>query len=164
MITRRFLRTTHFPRFYSQFALSTRPSVVRFPAPINHPSRLVKPAYIPPHFGNTINSFLITMVPPSKRDPRIDADLNKADQLEALLDEDGFKTQGFVIYRCTYQNNSDQEKFIARFLGAVPDYLKFYSGLDLLDIFAPTVLEDTSFEGATVTTLREHLISGLRLY
>jgi hypothetical protein len=47
---------------------------------------------MPPHFGNTINSFSITIVPPSKGDPRMDADLNEADQLEALLDEDGFKT------------------------------------------------------------------------
>ncbi|KAJ5525131.1 hypothetical protein N7494_011781 [Penicillium frequentans] len=96
------------------------------------------------------------MVPPSKRDPSMDADLNEADQLEVLLNKDGFKTWGFVIYRCTYLNNSDWEKFIARFLGAVPDYLEFYSGLDLLDTFAPTVLEDPSFEGATIATLREH--------
>ncbi|KAJ5125639.1 hypothetical protein N7476_010025 [Penicillium atrosanguineum] len=96
------------------------------------------------------------MVPPSKRDPTMDADLNGADRLEALLEKDGFKTWGFVIYRCTYQDNSDWEKFMARFLGAVPEYLEFYSGLDLLDTFAPTVLEDPSFEGATVSTLREH--------
>lgn len=45
---------------------------------------------------------------------------------------------------------------MARFLGAVSDYLEFYCGLDLLNTFAPTVLEDHSFEGATVATLREH--------
>ncbi|KAJ5781888.1 uncharacterized protein N7518_010371 [Penicillium psychrosexuale] len=84
------------------------------------------------------------------------AGLNVADRLEALLDKDGFKTWGFMICRCTYQNNSDWEKFMARFLSAVPDYLEFYSGLDLLDTFALTVLEDPSFEGATVAPLREH--------
>jgi len=156
MITRRFFRTTHFLRFYSKFDLSARPSIIRFPAPINHFSPLAKPAYTLPYFGNTINSFSTIMVSPSKRDATMDADLNEADQLGALLNKDGFKTWGFVIYRCTYQNNSDWEKFMACFLGAVPDYLEFYSGLDLLDTFTPTVLEDPSFEGATVATLREH--------
>lgn len=45
---------------------------------------------------------------------------------------------------------------MTRFLGAVPDYLEFYSGLDLLHTFAPTVLEDLSFQGATFAILREH--------
>jgi hypothetical protein len=86
----------------------------------------------------------------------MDAGLNEADRLEALLEKDNFTTWGFVIYRCTYQNNAEWEKFMARFLSAVPDFLKYYSGLDLLDTFAPTVFEDPSFEGATVVTLREH--------
>jgi hypothetical protein len=86
----------------------------------------------------------------------MDSGLNGSDPLEALLTEDGFKTWGFVIYRCTYRNDSDWEKFLARFLSSVRESLEFYSGLDLLDTFNPTVFEDLSFEGATVTTLREH--------
>lgn len=93
---------------------------------------------------------------PSNRDPTMDTCLNAADRLEALLDKDGFKTWGFVIYRCTYQDDPSWEKFLARFLNAVPDYLEFYSGLDLLDTFYPTVFEDPSFDGATVVTLRKH--------
>jgi hypothetical protein len=81
---------------------------------------------------------------------------NQADNLERLLDKDGFKTWGFVIFRCTYQNDSDWEKFMARFLRPVPKFLEYYNGLDLLDKFAPTVLEDRSFEGATVAVLRDH--------
>ena len=68
------------------FILITRPSIVRFPAPISHPSRLAKPAYIPPYFGNAIHSFSTTIVLPSKRDPTMGADLNKFDQLETLLE------------------------------------------------------------------------------
>ncbi|KAJ5984314.1 hypothetical protein N7481_006413, partial [Penicillium waksmanii] len=34
--------------------------------------------------------------------------------------------------------------------------LEYYSGLDLLDTFTPTVLQDPSFEGTTVSTLRSH--------
>jgi hypothetical protein len=92
----------------------------------------------------------------SKRDPTMDTCVNVADQLEALLKQDGFKTWGFVIYRCTYQSDSDWERFMARFLSSVRESLEFYSGLDLLDTFTPTVFEDPSFEGATVATLREH--------
>lgn len=47
---------------------------------------------------------------------------------------------------------------MTRFLGAVPDYLEFYSGLDLLHTFAPTVLEDLSFQGATVAILRQFML------
>lgn len=42
------------------------------------------------------------------------------------------------------------------FLDRVARRLKFYSGLDLLDDFAPTVFEDPSFEGATTAVLRDH--------
>ena len=45
---------------------------------------------------------------------------------------------------------------MARMVGAVSEDLKGSNGLDLLDIFALTVLEDPSFKGATVATLREH--------
>lgn len=42
------------------------------------------------------------------------------------------------------------------FLRHVVWKLKFYSGLDLLDNFAPTVFEDPSFERATTAVLRDH--------
>lgn len=155
MITRRVLRTTHFPRIYSQYALYSRPSFLGFPTPIYNPSRLAKSAYTLPHLSTT-TTFLRTISTPSKRDPKIDTGLNEADRLEALLKKDNFKTWGFVIYRCTYQDNAEWERFMARFLSAVPEFLQYYSGLDLLDTFAPTVFEDPSFEGATVVTLREH--------
>jgi hypothetical protein len=93
---------------------------------------------------------------PSKRTPAMSAGLNEADIIEALLKKDGFKKWGFVIYRCTYQNNSDWEKFMARFLNEVTNHLESYNGLDLLDTYMPTVLEHPSFEGATAATLREH--------
>ncbi|KAJ5044261.1 hypothetical protein EN45_013480 [Penicillium chrysogenum] len=87
---------------------------------------------------------------PSKHDPTMDAGRYAADRREKPLDEDGFKKWGFVIYRCTYQNNTDRQNFMDHFVSAAPGYLEFYNGLDLLDTFTPTVLEDPSFEGATV--------------
>ena len=81
--------------------------------------------------------------------------MNGADKLERLLDKDKFKTWGFVICRCTYQSDSEWEKFMARLHKRVEKYLGYYSGLDLLGSFAPKVLEDRFFEGATVISLRE---------
>jgi hypothetical protein len=68
-----------------------------------------------------------------------------------------------VIFRCTYHKDSDWENFIARIVGAVSEDLQEDSSLALLDTFAPTVLEDPSFEGATVATYASTSISGRRL-
>jgi hypothetical protein len=45
---------------------------------------------------------------------------------------------------------------MARLLRPVLKFLEYYNDLDLLDKFAPTVLEDRSFEGAIVAVLRDH--------
>jgi hypothetical protein len=45
---------------------------------------------------------------------------------------------------------------MARFLRPVLKFLEYYNDLDLLDKFAPTVLQDRSFEGAIVAVLRDH--------
>ena len=82
--------------------------------------------------------------------------MNRADLVEELLKEDGFTTWGFVIFYCIYYNDSDRENFIAHMVGAVSEDLKEYSGLNLFDKFALKILEDHSFEYATVTTLREY--------
>ncbi|KAA8647059.1 hypothetical protein EYZ11_008794 [Aspergillus tanneri] len=93
---------------------------------------------------------------PSKRDPTMETTYNTADELERLLQKDGFKTWGFVIYRCTYQSGSDWEKFMNFFLYRITEKFEFYNGLDLLDSFAPIVFEDQSFDGANTTLLRKH--------
>ncbi|OQE25591.1 hypothetical protein PENSTE_c006G03844 [Penicillium steckii] len=93
---------------------------------------------------------------PSKRDPTMETSSNKADILERLLQADGFKTWGFVIYRCAYSSDLDWQKFLDLFLGHTKRKLEYYSGLDLLNDFTPTIFEDSSFEDATVYELREH--------
>lgn len=92
MMTRRFYRTTRFPRFYSQFALSTRPSVVLSPL-ISRPLRLAKPAYILLHFGNTLTTFTTKSIP-SKSDPTMGSGQKGADRLEALLQKGQFQKMG----------------------------------------------------------------------
>ncbi|KAE8135971.1 hypothetical protein BDV38DRAFT_120778 [Aspergillus pseudotamarii] len=93
---------------------------------------------------------------PSKRDPTIDAYSSQADQLERLLQQHGFKIRGLVVYRYTYQSDSDWEKSMTRFLYHVTKSLEYYNGLDLLESLAPTVVEDESFNGATTAFLRNH--------
>lgn len=161
MTARAALRIPHLSNHLIHSALR---GVVRFPAHITRLPHLANPLQLRPATA----PFSSTMTPSSqspgkdaipslsKRDPTISTRHNEADNLERILDVDGFKTWGFVIYRCTYQNDSDWEKFMARFLGSVPEFLEYYNGLDLLDKFSPTVLEDPSFEGATVAVLRDH--------
>ena len=81
---------------------------------------------------------------------------NRTDNLERLLQADGFKTWGFVVYRCTYASDLDWQKFLDLFLSQAKRKLEYYSGLELLDDFVPTVFEDPSFEGATADELCEH--------
>lgn len=147
-------RVLWIPHLSNQLSLAA--GGLRFPAHISRSSHLAKPIHLPPPFRAVASRTMTTSMTPSKRDPTLTTRSNQADNLERLLDKDGFKTWGFVIFRCTYQNNSDWEKFMARFLRPIPKFLEYYSGLDLLDKFAATVLEDRSFEGTTVAVLRDH--------
>ncbi|RAH72533.1 uncharacterized protein BO66DRAFT_317093, partial [Aspergillus aculeatinus CBS 121060] len=81
---------------------------------------------------------------------------NNADRLEDELRGDGFTIWGFVIYRCTYGSDAGWERFMSRLLFHIPEKLKPFGGLDLLDTFRPTVLQDPSFDGASPAYLREH--------
>ncbi|KAJ5135428.1 muramidase [Penicillium bovifimosum] len=69
---------------------------------------------------------------------------NQAHNLERLLQADGYKTWGFLVYGCTYASDLYWQKYLDLFLDEAKYNLGFYSGLDLLDNFAPTVFEDLS--------------------
>ncbi|KAJ5781034.1 hypothetical protein N7457_006194 [Penicillium paradoxum] len=72
------------------------------------------------------------------------------------MENDGFRTWGFVLYRCTYKSDSDWEKFMQRYLEPITRVLTDGNGADILARFAPTVFEDPSFEGASSFTIRDH--------
>ncbi|OJJ69571.1 hypothetical protein ASPBRDRAFT_182601 [Aspergillus brasiliensis CBS 101740] len=116
---------------------------------IRLPARKIRPVHITPPLSPFRNA-------PSRRTPELESWMNCADNIERLLDQDKFKTWGFVIYRCTYQSDSGWETFMVRLHKRVEEFLRFYNGLDLLGSFAPTVLENRSFEGATVVSLRQN--------
>lgn len=107
-------------------------------------------------------NYLSTTVPawgprnPSKRDPTEDTRRQVADRLERIMDMNGHRIWGFVLYRCTYKSDSDWEKFMHQYLQPVKTSLKKNNGLDILDRFRPTVFEDQPFDGASSFTIRDH--------
>lgn len=72
------------------------------------------------------------------------------------MQKDNFRNWGFVLYRFTYKSDSDWEEFMRRYLDAVRSRLESANGLDLLNSFAPTILEDRRFDGASSFTIRDH--------
>jgi hypothetical protein len=46
---------------------------------------------------------------PSQRTPELPTNHNTADHIERYLQTDGHRTWGFVIYRCTYDDDDDDE-------------------------------------------------------
>ncbi|KAJ5457225.1 hypothetical protein N7530_012499 [Penicillium desertorum] len=92
----------------------------------------------------------------SPRIPNRSAQFNNADQIEQFLHEDGHRAWGFVIYRCTYESNTDWEEFMRRLLANTEETLEGEGGLDLLDNLAVTVFEDSSFDGAATAVVRNH--------
>ncbi|KAF7136733.1 hypothetical protein CNMCM5793_006051 [Aspergillus hiratsukae] len=93
----------------------------------------------------------------SKRTPSLSFYHNEADVIEKNMLDDGFRTWGLVIYRCTYKSDSDWEEFMRRFLHHVRDTLEYYDGLDMLDSFVPTVMDDkTRLDGATASIVRDY--------
>ncbi|GCB20113.1 hypothetical protein AAWM_02998 [Aspergillus awamori] len=93
----------------------------------------------------------------SKRTPWWPFRWNDADLIEKNMHDMGFQTWGIVVYRCTYESDSDWEEFMSRFLHLVRTSLESYDGLDLLDSFRPTVMDDkTQFSGATPDSVRDH--------
>lgn len=148
---------------YNPLQLPTR-RIARFPVTL---SRL-----LPPH-SRSIRSQVVQILPGrpidpalrtavdgkpqfSERTPDLYTSFNNADSIDRLLQGDGLAKWGFVIYRCTYQNDSNWEDFMTRLYDSVKEQLNYYNGLDLLDSFAPTVIEDPAFTGATTAVLREH--------
>lgn len=98
---------------------------------------------------------------PSKRTPEFHFASNTADRLEKALNEAGFQSWGFPIYRCTYQSDSDWAEFLRRYRWHVADSLEHHNGLDLLESFKMTVFKNQApFGGVGVSTstatIREH--------
>lgn len=93
----------------------------------------------------------------SRRTPQYSTHNNNADNIERYLQEDGHRTWGFVIYRCTYANDHDWDEFMGHLRYRIRETLEIYNGLDMMDSLSITVIEDPStFDGASTSVVREH--------
>ena len=82
---------------------------------------------------------------------------NNPDNIERYLQEDGHRTWGFVIYRCTYESDDDWDQFMERLRYRIREVLEIYNGLDMIDSLSMTVIEDRSIlDGASTSIVREH--------
>jgi hypothetical protein len=82
---------------------------------------------------------------------------NNADNVERYLQEDGHRTWGLVIYRCTYARDDDWNKFMELLRQHIQRALKCYNGLDLMESLSLTVIEDPStLDDASTSFVREH--------
>ncbi|PYI36130.1 hypothetical protein BP00DRAFT_421872 [Aspergillus indologenus CBS 114.80] len=97
-------------------------------------------------------------LPDSKRTPWMDFNSNPADVIEKHMLNRGCRIWGLVIYRCTYKSDADWEEFMSRLLYKVRSPLEeYYDGLDMLDSFRPTVMDDRMrFDGATPDHIRDY--------
>ncbi|KAJ5150890.1 uncharacterized protein N7482_010142 [Penicillium canariense] len=82
---------------------------------------------------------------------------NEADVIEKNMLDDAFRIWGLVIYRCTYKSDSDWEEFMRRLLYHVRETLYCNDGLDMLDSFVPTVVDDKRrFDGVPASIVRDY--------
>ncbi|OCK72814.1 hypothetical protein K432DRAFT_314760 [Lepidopterella palustris CBS 459.81] len=94
---------------------------------------------------------------PSRRTPSMPTWLNNVDNIERHMQEDGHRKWGFVIYRCTYNRDSDWEEFIKQLRDQIQDVLSTYNGSDMRDGLALTVFDDKAiFDHASTSAIREH--------
>lgn len=94
---------------------------------------------------------------PSRRQPHKDTHLNDADNIERYLKEDGHRTWGWVIYRCTYGSDDDWNEFMQRLNHYLRKSLEFHNGLDMLESLDVHVFDDPAlFDGAATSAIRQH--------
>lgn len=93
----------------------------------------------------------------SRRTPNVLTKLNNADNIERYLEEDGHRKWGVVIYRCTYDSDSDWQEFMKRLYQQAEKTLQFYNGLDLMESLDLLVFDDPSISNdASTAAIRDH--------
>jgi hypothetical protein len=93
---------------------------------------------------------------PSKRTPDRETAFNNADNIERQLQEDNHKIWGWVIYRCTYESDSEWEDLMSRLNYYIEQTLRFDNALDMQPSLDCQVFEDASrLDKAHPSTVRE---------
>lgn len=92
----------------------------------------------------------------SQRTPKYHTRLNNVDEIERDMQKDKHRMWGLVVYRCTYESDTDWSEFMKRLHYQVESALKCYNGLDMLSSLDTTVFEDrVSLDGASKSAVRE---------
>lgn len=96
---------------------------------------------------------------PSSRNPRLNTRFNDADEIDRGLRRYGHHIWGFVIFRCTYDNDTEWDEFMRRLRGQLYQTLEYYGGLDLMTTNPFTVFADRMLlDGASTSTVRQYFL------
>jgi hypothetical protein len=88
---------------------------------------------------------------------RGDSCLNSADCIQDELLGNGHRIWGFVIYRCTYGDDSAWQTCLERIHTTVRRHMAYNNALDMLENHELTVIEDArKFDHASAPRVREH--------
>jgi hypothetical protein len=94
---------------------------------------------------------------PSQRTPDRETDFNNADNVERQLQEDGHRIWGWVIYRCTYEDDDEWATFMSRLRYYIENTLRFDNALDMQASLDYHVFEDReAFDRLHPSAVREH--------
>lgn len=94
---------------------------------------------------------------PSQRTPDRETESNSADNVERQLQADDHKIWGWVIYRCTYECDSQWAEFMTRLRYYIEDTLRFDNALDMLPSLDYTIFEDRDkFDKAHPSVIKDH--------
>ncbi|KAI7158598.1 hypothetical protein KC349_g4775 [Hortaea werneckii] len=94
---------------------------------------------------------------PSRRTPNRETAFNDADSVERQLQADGHKIWGWVIYRCTYENDEEWAEFMRRLHFYNEKTLRFHNALDMQATLDYRVFEDRDrFDSMHPSAVLEH--------
>jgi len=94
---------------------------------------------------------------PSQRTPDRETAFNNADNVERQLQEDGHTIWGWVIYRCTYEDDQEWEAFMDRLRYYNENTLRFHNALDMQSSLDYHVFEDRDrFNNIHPSAVLEH--------
>jgi hypothetical protein len=93
---------------------------------------------------------------PSHRTPDRETTLNNADNIERQLQQDNHQIWGFVIYRCTYESETEWAEFMDRLNFYIEETLRFDNALDMKSSLDYRVFEDVErLDKAHPSAIRE---------
>jgi hypothetical protein len=85
--------------------------------------------------------------------------MGQCDDVRTALGDEPNRKWGFVIYRCTYDDDAAWERFMAHLNTRTRLSLESYKDGDLFPRIDWSVQQDPSLDGASVEEVREYVVS-----